>query len=79
MGTPQCSCYALVVMLLSAKLNSSAAQLLLSHSQEGDLVGHLLRFSNGLQRVSRPSYEPLYTINTSHRKQKTFLYEYYLH
>jgi hypothetical protein len=29
--------------------------------------------------VSRPSCEPLYAINTSRRKQETFLYEYSLH
>jgi hypothetical protein len=29
--------------------------------------------------VSRPSFEPLYAINTYHRKQETFLYAYPLH
>jgi hypothetical protein len=40
------------------------------------MVGHHLRLSNILERISRPSYEPLYATNTSHRKQETFLYEY---
>jgi hypothetical protein len=29
--------------------------------------------------TTRPSCEPLYAINTSHRKQETFLYKYTLH
>jgi hypothetical protein len=33
----------------------------------------------GHERISRPSCEPLYATNTSHRKQETFLYEYPLH
>jgi hypothetical protein len=55
------------------------AQLLLSQSQQGDLVGHRLRLSNFLQRISRPNCEPLYATNTSHRKYGTFLYEYPLY
>jgi hypothetical protein len=43
------------------------------------LVGHHLRLSSVLERISRPSCEQVYTINTSHRKQLTFLYEYPLH
>jgi hypothetical protein len=43
------------------------------------LVGHHLRLSNVLDRISRPNCEPLYASNTSHRKQKTFLNEYPLH
>jgi hypothetical protein len=39
------------------------------------LVGHHLRFSNVLERITRASCEPLYTTNTSARKQKTFIYE----
>jgi hypothetical protein len=42
-------------------------------------VGHHLRVSNVLERISRPSCEPLYAINASHRKQEKFLYEYPLH
>jgi hypothetical protein len=40
------------------------------------LVGHHLRLSNVLERISRLSCEPLYATNTSHRKQGPFLYEY---
>jgi hypothetical protein len=43
------------------------------------LVGHHLRLSNVLERPPRPSCDPLYATNTSHRKQETFLYEYPLH
>jgi hypothetical protein len=37
---------------------------------------HHLRFSNVIQRISRPSCEQLYATNTSHRKQETFHNEY---
>jgi hypothetical protein len=40
---------------------------------------HRLRLWNVLQRISRPSCEPLYATNTSLRKQETFLYEYPSH
>jgi hypothetical protein len=43
-----------------------------------DLVCHQ-RLSNVRKRISRPSCEPLYAKNTSHRKQETFLYEYRVH
>jgi hypothetical protein len=33
---------------------------------------HHLRLSKVLERISRPSCEPLYAANTSHRKQETF-------
>jgi hypothetical protein len=52
------------------------AQLLLSQSQQGDLVGHPLRLSSVLVRISRPNCEPLYATNTSHREQETFLCAY---
>jgi hypothetical protein len=39
------------------------------------LVGHHMRLSNVLERISPPSYERLCATNTSHRKQETFLYE----
>jgi hypothetical protein len=42
-------------------------------------VGHHLRLSNVLERISRPSCTPLYATNTSHHKQETFIYEYPLH
>jgi hypothetical protein len=54
------------------------AQLLLSLSQQGDLVGHHLRLSNVFERISVPSFEPLYATNISHCKQESFLYEYCL-
>jgi hypothetical protein len=54
-----------------------AARLLLSQSQRSDLVGHHLRLSNLLERISRPSCEQLYATDTSHRKQETFLYKYH--
>jgi hypothetical protein len=56
-----------------------AAQLLLSQSQQGDLVGLHQRLSNVLERISRPSCELFYATNTSRRKQETFHYEYPLH
>jgi hypothetical protein len=43
------------------------------------LVAHHLQFSNVLERISRPSCEPLYATNTFHRKQEIFIYEYPLH
>jgi hypothetical protein len=43
------------------------------------LVGHHLRLSKVFRRISRPSCEPLYATNTSHRKQETFPNEYPLH
>jgi hypothetical protein len=43
------------------------------------LVGHHLRLWNVLERIFRPSCEPLYATNTSNHKQKIFLYEYPLH
>jgi hypothetical protein len=43
------------------------------------LIGHHLRLSNVLERISRPTCEPPYATNTSHRKQGTFIYEYPLH
>jgi hypothetical protein len=48
-------------------------------SATSTLVGHHLRLTNVLESISRPSCEPLYAINTSQRKQETFLYEYPLH
>jgi hypothetical protein len=43
------------------------------------LVGHRPRLSNVLERISRPSYEPIFATNTSHRKHEIFIYEYPLH
>jgi hypothetical protein len=43
------------------------------------LIGHYLRLSNILERISGPSYEPLSATNTSHRKQEIFIYECPLH
>jgi hypothetical protein len=46
--------------LSSSQLESTlspAAQLLLSQSQHGDLVGHHLRLSHIFERISRPTYE----------------------
>jgi hypothetical protein len=40
------------------------------------MVGHHLELSNLLERICRPSCEPLYATNTSYRKQETLLYEY---
>jgi hypothetical protein len=68
--------------LSSCQLESTlppAAQLLLSQSQQGDLVGHHLRLSNVLKRICRPSCESLYATNTTHCKQETFHYEYPSH
>jgi hypothetical protein len=38
------------------------------------LVGYHVWLSNALKRISRPTCEPLYAKNTSHFKQKTFLW-----
>jgi hypothetical protein len=54
---------------------SPAAQLLLPQSQQGDLAGHHLRFSNVLDRISRHNCEPLYATNTTHNKQDIFLWK----
>jgi hypothetical protein len=43
------------------------------------LIAYHLRLSNIFERSLRPSCELLYVTNTSHRKQKTFLYEHPLH
>jgi hypothetical protein len=56
-----------------------AAQLLLSHYQQGGLEGYHMLVWNVLERHSRPSCELLYATNTSHRKREIFLYEYSLH
>jgi hypothetical protein len=56
-----------------------ATQLLLSQSQQGDLVGHHLLLSNVLERISLLSCEPLYATNTSRRIEEIFLDEYPLH
>jgi hypothetical protein len=61
--------------LSSCQLGSTlppATQLLLSKSQQGDLVGHRRQLSNVLERISRTSCEPLYAINTSHVNRKHF-------
>jgi hypothetical protein len=63
-------------------LSLSSCQLesnFLSQSQQDDLVGHHLRLSYVLERISLPSCEPFYATNSSHRKQETFLYEHPLH
>jgi hypothetical protein len=70
------------LQLSSCQLEStlpSFIQMLLSHSQQGDLVAQHLSISNVLERISRPSCQPLYGTNTSQCKQETFLYEYPLH
>jgi hypothetical protein len=51
----------------------------MSQCQQGDLVDHHRRLSNVLERICRPSCEPLYATNTFRRKQEPFLYEYHLH
>jgi hypothetical protein len=43
------------------------------------MVGHHLRLSNVIERISQPSCESFYATDTSHRKQEIFLYEYPLH
>jgi hypothetical protein len=68
--------------LSSCQLESTlptAAQLLLSKSQQGDLVGYHLRLSNVLETISWPRCEQIYATITSHRKQEIFLYEYFMH
>jgi hypothetical protein len=60
--------------LSSCQLESAtppANQLLLSQSQEGDLVGHHLRRSNVLENISRPSCELFYSTNIAHHEQET--------
>jgi hypothetical protein len=62
--------------LSSCQLEStlpSTAQLILSQSQQCDLVGHHLPLSNVLEKISRPTCELLYATNTSHHTQETFL------
>jgi hypothetical protein len=61
--------------LSSCQLESTlppTAQLILSQSQQGDLVWHHLRLSNVLERMYRPSCERLYATNASHRNRKHF-------
>jgi hypothetical protein len=80
-GNTQFSCYT-AYRYPPPQLESTltpAAQLLLSRSLQGDLVGHHLWLSNVLERISWPSCEPLYTTDTSHRKQEIFLYKDPLH
>jgi hypothetical protein len=64
-------CLSLSSCLLESTL-PPAAQMLLSQCRQGDLVGHYLRLSNFLERISGPSCEPLYAINTSHLNQEWF-------
>jgi hypothetical protein len=68
----------LFLILLSARINTSTRYTVSSvdDAQQGDLVEHHLRLSNVLERISRPTCEPLYVADTSHHKQETFLYEY---
>jgi hypothetical protein len=66
----------IIIVLQLESTIPPAAQLLLLQSQQGDLVGHHLRISKILQRISQPSCEPLYATITAHRKQETFIYEY---
>jgi hypothetical protein len=64
--------------LTSYQLESTlplAVQLLLSQSQESDLVRHHLPLSYVLEKNSCPCCEPLYVTNTSHRKQEIVVYE----
>jgi hypothetical protein len=56
----------------SNQLFHPPAQLLLSQSQEGNLVGHHLWFSNVLERISLPSCKLLYVINFSTINRKHF-------
>jgi hypothetical protein len=68
--------------LSSCQLESTlppAAQLLLSQTQQGNLVGYCLRLSNVLENISRPNHETLFATNTSHGKQEIFLYKYPLY
>jgi hypothetical protein len=70
------------IALSSCQLESTlppTAQLLLSQSWQGHVVGPHLWLSNFLERISRPSCELLYATNTSHCKQETFIYKYLLH
>jgi hypothetical protein len=65
--------------LSSCQLESTlppTAHVLLSQSQQGNLVRHYLRLLNGLERIYQPSCKPLYVTKTSHHKHKTFIYEY---
>jgi hypothetical protein len=64
---------------IEAFFDCCLSHLLLSQSQQGDMVGHHLRLSHVLERISRLSCEPLYATNTPHRKEKIFIYEYPLH
>jgi hypothetical protein len=50
-----------------------------SAAEQGDLVVHHLRLSKVLERISRPTCEPLYATNTSHREEETFIYDCPLH
>jgi hypothetical protein len=69
-----------IIILLSARINlPPTAQLFLSQSRQDDLVGHHLQLSNVLERISQPSCEPLYAINTSQHKQEIFIYDSPLH
>jgi hypothetical protein len=62
-----------IVILLSARINSSpAAQLLLSQSQQYDLVGNHLRLSNVFKIISLPSCKPIYATDTSIVNRKHF-------
>jgi hypothetical protein len=71
----------IAMQLLHCQLESTvppAAQFLLSQSQEGDAVQHHVRVPYVLERIPRPSCAPLHATNTSHLKQKIFLFEYSL-
>jgi hypothetical protein len=62
--------------LSSCQLEStlpSAAQLLLSQSQQGNLIGHHLGLLRVFEGISQPNCEPLQATNTSHRKQEIFI------
>jgi hypothetical protein len=63
---------------LPVRRNPQHRRLLIVAISTGRPIGHHLRLSKVLERISRPSCESLYATNTSHHKQETFLYEYLL-
>jgi hypothetical protein len=71
MATPYCCCY---TVCCYPPVSSNQLHPLHSCFCRNDLP-----LSIDLERIFRPTCEPPYTTNTSHRKQETYLYEYPFH
>jgi hypothetical protein len=68
-----------IVILMSARINFSICCIVASVTISTGRHGWASSATFELDRISQPSCEPFYAINTSHCKQETFIYECPLH